>query len=318
MTEQSVLQTFDAGQVAAALPYAALIEALRLGLQEQAHVPPRSVQAVPVGLVATMPVWGVRHGAVKIATVVPGNAAVGLPTIHAQVLIFDGAAGVPVALIDGTELTLRRTAAISALASSYLARPEAASLLIVGTGALAPHLALAHAAVRRLSRITIWGRSRERAESVAAKVSADLPGIDVLATSDPRVAAAQADLISSATSASEPVLRGAWLKPGTHVDLVGSFSPDAREADDEVVRGARIFVDTRIGTMAEAGDLVIPIDSGVLNRDCIIGELADLCRGSISGRTTSAETTVFKAVGTAFADLIAAERVVAGASATPT
>lgn len=313
MTERSVVQTFDGAHVAAALPYAALIEALRSGLQEPAHLPPRTVEAVPAGLVATMPVWGVRHGAVKIATVVPGNAAVGLPTIHAQVLIFDGATGVPVALIDGTELTLRRTAAISALASSCLARPETSSLLIVGTGALAPHLALAHATVRRLSRITIWGRSQERAEGVAARVSTELPGIEVLVASDPRSAAAQADLISCATSAREPVLRGGWLKPGTHVDLVGSFSPDARETDDDVVRGARIFVDTRVGTLAEAGDLVIPIASGVLDRDCVIGELADLCRGSVSGRTTSAETTVFKAVGTAFADLIAAERVVAHA-----
>lgn len=317
MTERSVVQTFNAAQVAAALPYAALIEALRSGLQEPAHLPPRTVEAVPAGLVATMPVWGVRHGAVKIATVVPGNAAVGLPTIHAQVLIFDGATGVPLALFDGTELTLRRTAAISALASSYLARPEASSLLIVGTGALAPHLALAHAAVRHLSRITIWGRSRERAEGVKIGVSAKLPGIEVLVVSDPRSAAAQADLISCATSAREPVLRGAWLMPGTHVDLVGSFSPDARETDDDVVRGARIFVDTRIGTLAEAGDLVIPIASGVLDRHCVVGELADLCRGSASGRTTSAETTVFKAVGTALADLIAAERVVAHAKATP-
>lgn len=317
MTERPVVQTFDAAQVAAALPYATLIEALRSGLQEPAHLPPRTVETVPAGLVATMPVWGVRHGAVKIATVVPGNTAVGLPTIHAQVLIFDGATGVPVALIDGTELTLRRTAAISALASSYLARPEASSLLIVGTGALAPHLALAHAVVRRLSRITIWGRSRERAERVATRVSTELPGIDVLVASDPRSAAAQADLISCATSAKEPVLHGAWLKAGTHVDLVGSFSPDAREADDEVIRGARIFVNTRIGTMAEAGDLVIPINAGVLNRDCVVGELADLCRGLISGRTTSVETTVFKTVGTAFADLIAAERVVARTKATP-
>ena len=317
MTERSLLQTFDAAHVAAALPYAALIEALRSGLQEPAHVPLRTVQAVPVGLVATMPVWGVRHGAVKIATVVPGNAAAGLPTIHAQVLIFDGATGAPVALIAGTELTLRRTAAISALASSFLARPEASRLLIVGTGALAPHLALAHAAVHRLSRITVWGRSRERAEGVAARVADELPGVEVLVASDSRSAAAQADVISCATSAAEPVLRGTWLKPGTHVDLVGSFSPDAREADDDVVRGARIFVDSRIGTLAEAGDLVIPIASGVLNHDCVVGELAELCRGSVSGRTTSVETTVFKAVGAAFADLIAAERVVVSAKVTP-
>jgi alanine dehydrogenase len=308
------LPTFGPRQVADALPYGRLIEALREAFRTEGHALPRTVHEVPGGLVALMPVWAGRTGAVKIATVFPGNPDHGLPTIHAQVLLFDGATGAPLALVDGTEVTLRRTASASALAASYLARPDASTLLVIGTGALAPHMARAHAAVRPIRRIAVWGRTPGRSAATAAQIAANLPGIVVTVAGDLAEAAGEAAMISCATRATEPVLCGAWLSPGTHVDLVGSFSPQARECDDDVVRGARIFVDTLEGALAEAGDLLIPLANGTIQRGEIAGELADLCGGSVQGRTSPQQITVFKSVGAAIEDLIAAEMVLKAAS----
>jgi ornithine cyclodeaminase len=303
------LPTFSARQVADALPFGALVESLRHAFGGESHALPRAVHEVPGGLVALMPVWAGRTGAVKVATVFPDNPGRGLPSIHAQVLLFDGATGAPVALVDGTEVTLRRTAAASALAASYLARPDASTLLVIGTGALAPHMAIAHAAVRPIRRIAVWGRTPGKSAATAARIVAQLPGVVVTAASDLATAAGEAAIISCATRAAEPVLRGAWLSPGAHVDLVGSFSAEARECDDAVVRGARIFVDTLEGALAEAGDVLIPLANGTIGRDEIAGELADLCRGAVAGRTSPLQTTVFKSVGAAIEDLIAAEMV---------
>jgi ornithine cyclodeaminase len=295
------------------LRHAPLIEALRDAFRAEGHALPRAVHEVSGGLIVLMPVWSGRAGAVKIASVFPGNPARGLPTIHAQVLLFDGATGAPLALVDGTEITLRRTAAASALAASYLARPDAATLLVIGTGALAPHMARAHAAVRPIRRVAVWGRTPGRSAATAARISAELPGVVVTVAGDLAKAVGEAAVISCATRASEPVLCGAWLSPGTHVDLVGSFSPQARECDDAVVRGARIFVDTLEGALAEAGDVLIPLANGTIGRDEIVGELADLCRAAVAGRTSEGQTTVFKSVGAAIEDLIAAEMVLKAA-----
>jgi ornithine cyclodeaminase len=235
--------------------------------------------------------------------------------VQAQVLLFDGATGTALALVEGGELTLRRTAAASALAASYLAKIDAASLLVIGTGSLAPHLAAAHAAVRPIRRVRIWGRSPAKAEALARRLRADLPELDIAASSNLAADAAAADIVSCATSAAEPVLLGRWLAPGTHVDLVGNFSRQARECDDDTVRGARIFVDTVEGALAEAGDLLIPLATGAIDRNRIVGELADLCRGEVQGRTAPDEITVFKSVGAAIEDLIAAQLVLQGATA---
>jgi alanine dehydrogenase len=299
-----------ADEVARALPYPALIEALRVAFQQGAQTLPRAVHEVAGGLLVVMPVWGAEMSAVKIASVFPANPAEhGLASVQAQVLLFDAATGRALAVVDGTEVTLRRTAAASALAASYLARPDAKRLLMMGAGALAPHLVAAHAAGRPIDHVEIWGRSPARAEALAATLQSQRPELRVSACQDPCDAAARADIISCATGAAAPILAGRWLKPGTHVDLVGSFSPQAREADDAVLREARIFVDTRLGAMAEAGDLIQPLASGVIGPEQIVGELADLCRGGVEGRTDPAQTTVFKSVGAAIEDLVAARMV---------
>ncbi len=246
-----------------------------------------------------MPAWqpGGLLG-VKIVTVFPDNHLVGLASVQGSYLLMSAETGAPLALIDGRMLTLRRTAAASALAAQYLARKDAKHLLMVGTGELAPHIIEAYRAIRPLTRVTIWGRDPTKAAALAARLGAE-PAPDLEA------AVRQADIISCATLAREPLVQGAWLQPGCHVDLIGGFTPAMREADDEAVRRATVFVDTRAGATKEAGDITQPLANGALSLDGIKAELADLVRGA-PGRTSDSEITLFKSVGTAIEDLAAA------------
>jgi ornithine cyclodeaminase len=220
-------------------------------------------------------------------------------------VLLDGETGEPIAFIDGPALTLRRTAAASALAAKYLARTDCERLLMVGTGALAPHLVEAHASVRPIRNVLVWGRDPEKAARLAHRL--DRRTLKVRPTTDLEGAVRGAHVISCATLATEPLIRGHWLPLGVHLDLVGGFRPTMREADDEVVRRARVFVDTREGALAEAGDLVQPIAAGVLDRDDIAGDLFELCRGTRAGRRYHDQITLFKSVGTALEDLAAAQ-----------
>ncbi|HUG60420.1 MAG TPA: ornithine cyclodeaminase family protein, partial [Methylomirabilota bacterium] len=230
-----------------------------------------------------------------------------------------GETGEPLAVLDGRTLTLARTAAASALAASFLARPDARSMAMIGAGALSPYLIAAHAAVRPIERVAIWNRDGAKAASLAASLHGgvhDGRRIAVTAASSIAEAVADADIVSAATMATEPLIRGADLRPGSHVDLVGGFTPAMREADDDAVRRASVYVDTRVGALAEAGDIVQPIAAGVIGEADIRGDLADLCRGLSTGRADPGEITLFKSVGTALEDLAAAslvyDRVTAG------
>jgi ornithine cyclodeaminase len=162
--------------------------------------------------------------------------------------------------------------------------------------------------------VRIWGRSVAKAEAAADRLRSACPALDIAASRDLAADAAAADIISCATSASEPVLQGRWITPGTHIDLVGGFSPQARECDDDAVRGARIFVDTFEGALAEAGDLLIPMADGVISRTQVLGELTGLCRHDVAGRTSPDDITLFKSVGAAIEDLTAAQMVLARAT----
>jgi ornithine cyclodeaminase len=244
---------------------------------------------------------------VKIVTVFPGNPARHAATVGATYVLLDGATGHPQALIDGEALTLRRTAAASALASSYLSRPESATLLVVGTGALAPYMAAAHAAVRPLVNILVWGRAPEKAHSLAARLAAQR--LPATAVEDLRRGLERADIVTCATTATSPIVRGAEVRPGTHVDLVGAFTPAMREGDDELVARASVFVDTYTGALAEGGDLVQPMQAGLFSPSSVHADLAELCRGEKAGRESAGEITLFKSVGTALEDLAAAALV---------
>ena len=308
------MRIIGANEVEAALDYPVLAERLRQMFRSGCAVPLRHHHTIPNdgGSDATlliMPAWqSGRHIGIKMVTVYPDNAKASLPSVMGTYMLLDGKTGQPQALIDGPSLTLRRTAAASALAARYLAREDCERLLMVGTGALAPHLILAHASVRPICNVLIWGRDPEKAAKLAGRL--DRPDFRVAATTDLEGAARGAHVISCATLSRDPLVQGDWLEPGTHIDLVGGFTPEMRETDDAAMSKARIFVDTREGATKEAGDIVQPLKSGLITEDDIAGDLFELTRGERAGRRFYDQITLFKSVGTALEDLAAAQLVV--------
>ena len=304
------MRVISADELGTALDYASLIEHIREMFSVECTVPVRHHHPIPVEnqpevTLLLMPAW--RTGAfigVKVATIFPGNVARALPSVSATYMVLDGETGVPLALIDGAELTSRRTASASALASSYLSRADSARHLMVGTGALAPHLIRAHAAVRPIESVSIWGRTPEKAERLAESL-ADQP-FAARAVASLEDGVGEADIITCATISTEPLVLGEWLRRGQHLDLVGAYRPDMRESDDEAVRRARVFVDTRGGALKEGGDVVMPIRDGVISAEDVQGDLFELVRGASAARESDDEITLFKSVGTAVTDLAAA------------
>jgi ornithine cyclodeaminase len=291
------------------LETAALVEQLRQAFRAGGTVPPRHhhtirVPGAPDATLLLMPAWQEgRYLGAKVVTVFPGNNARGLASVAGTYVLISGHTGQPLLVIDGSMLTLRRTAAASALAAKYLARQDAQRLLMVGTGALAPHLIMAHATVRPIKEAVIWGRTPEKAERLAHTLSNRY--LKVTATRDLAGAVTAADVISCATLAHEPLIRGEWLKPGQHIDLVGGYTPEMREADDAAIDRARVYIDTQ-AAKAEAGDIVQPLQSGILNEKSIAGDLTELAQGRVHGRSFYNQITLFKSVGTALEDLAAA------------
>lgn len=309
---QTSIPTVSADRVHAALDWLSLVDALRSAFAAGATAPVRSSYPVtPAGdRLLLMPAWDGDGGlGVKIVTVFPGNRERGLASVGALYVLMDGTTGHPVALIDGEALTLRRTAAASALASTYLSRPDSRTLVVVGTGALAPYMAAAHCAVRPIERVLVWGRHADRAERTASALAAQ--GLPAVAIARLDEGLAQADVVSCATTSREPIVRGAHVRAGTHVDLVGAFTPEMRESDDDLVARAEVYVDTYAGALKEAGDLVQPISQGAVARERVRAELAELATGAHAGRRTRDEVTLFKSVGTALEDLAAAKLVAA-------
>ncbi|MBV7408501.1 ornithine cyclodeaminase family protein [Maritimibacter sp. DP1N21-5] len=247
---------------------------------------------------------------VKSFTVFPGNAAKGLPSVQGAMQIFDEATGAPVALVASDVVTYWKTAADSVLGALLLARPDSRHLLVVGTGIVASSLILAYGEMfPKLERITIWGRNPDNAAALAMN-NGNLP-FEVRATSDLAAAAAAADIITSATMAKTPILNGDWLREGTHVDLIGAFKSDMREADDRLLKRGRLFVDSFDTTLAHIGELSIPLAEGTITRDDVLGDFYDLVAGKI-GRVSDRDITVFKNGGGAHLDLMTAMAIVAG------
>ncbi|WP_404405202.1 ornithine cyclodeaminase family protein [Pelagibacterium halotolerans] len=245
---------------------------------------------------------------VKSVTVFGGNPAAGLPSIQGAMLMFEPTHGTLTAIIDSRLVTELKTAADSVLGASLLARPDSETLLIVGAGAVARSLIDAYTALfPSIKRIRIWARRNEQAEALAREVQ--VAGMDIVATADLAEAAGKADIISSATMAREPVLRGAWIKPGTHVDLIGAFKADMREADDALISESALFVDSRDTTIHHIGELMIPIAAGVITADSVRGDLYDLVGGTAPGRQSETEITLFKNGGGAHLDLMIAEYI---------
>lgn len=300
-------------EIDARLNWPDLIAALRESFAAAAiETPPRQVLEIdlPEGGKASLLVMPAFEAGkaigVKVVTFFPDNAAKGKATINAGMLMFDGADGRFSAALDGDAITARRTAAASALAADYLARPDADRLLIVGTGQLALSVAQAHAAVRPYRDVVIWGRSPDKAAQIAAHLRDE--GLPARATEALEPACCEADVISTVTASTTPLIRGAWLKEGAHLDLIGAFKPDMRECDTAAVTQAQVFVDTREGAVL-AGDLATPIREGAFTPAQIMADLTELTQNRHPGRKSAMERTMFKSVGHASEDLAAATLV---------
>jgi ornithine cyclodeaminase/alanine dehydrogenase-like protein (mu-crystallin family) len=304
------LRYFAAAEVEAGLDYPRLIEALDQAFRRGGErMPVRQSYDVGTdeapGHLLTMPAWDRgRMLGVKLVSVFPRNAEQGLGAVSSLYVLLDAVTGQPRALVDGEKLTNRRTAAASALASRYLSRPDSKTLLIVGTGNVAAHLPAAHCAVRPIEQVLVFGRNKQRATALADKLTRQ--GLRAAPVADLPAAVAEADIVSCATTAREPLVMGHYLRPGTHLDLVGAFTPQMRESDDEAVCRARVFVDTYGGALAEAGDLLQPIAAGVFRAENVCGDLHELASGKRAGRGGEEEITLFKSVGAAVEDLAAA------------
>jgi ornithine cyclodeaminase len=308
----------SAAEVDGALDDIALIDRLEAMFKAGCETPLRHHHALPEGMLLLMPAWTARHIGIKLVTVFPGNARRSLPSVLGQYMLLDGRTGQTVALLDGTMLTKRRTACASGLAARYLAPASATRLLMIGAGALAPHLIRVHAKVRPIREVAIWGRRPEAADALARDLADSLPAalgraVTVRAVADRKAAVAEADVISCATLSKEPLVEGDWLREGQHVDLVGAYTPEMRESDDRAVWRARVYVDTRAGALKEGGDIVQPLRNGTIDEDDVIADLFELARGEQTGRLPgdTASITLFKSVGTALEDLAAAELAVA-------
>jgi len=256
-----------------------------------------------------LPAWQFdRHMGIKLVGVFPGNDAKGLASIQGLYVLFDGRNGLPLAAIDGAAITLWKTAANSALAATYLARGGASTLLMVGSGALAPYLARAHCAVRSIAHVMVWNRTAATAMRMAAALAR--PGLTAEAVDDLAAAMQRADIVSCATMATAPVIKGAWLRPGIHLDLVGGYRPDMREADDEAIRRARVFIDAWFTAGDHCGDISQPLAAGILRKEAVT-DTFQLARGERPGRQSDEEITLFKSGGGGHEDLGTAQHILA-------
>ena len=304
------MRIVDAAEVRSVLSFPLLVAAL-----EAAHRRPKmEVQDDMLGNEQAL--YFTRHAvdrgrymASKLITSFPANLAGGkLPAVQAMCVLFDGNDGRPLAVIDGTEVTYWRTAANSALGAKLLAPPDAATLLIVGAGQMSRWLARSHTAVRpSIKRVLIWNRTAARAAEVAADLSGE--GIAAEATTDLDAAVRTADIVSACTRSHAPLIKGRDLRPGMHLDLVGGYTPETREADDEAARRSLVFVDRREAAFAGVGDILQPIAAGAIREVDVLGDLYDLVGGTVAGRRSPSDITFFKNAGGGHLDLMTCEVV---------
>lgn len=292
------------------LPFSALLPALERMFIDGCQVPLRHNHAIPgstaddSGILLLMPAWqtGQRLG-VKTVSIFPGNHRKGLPGLHSVYILYDASTGQPLAVLDGDTITSRRTAAASALAARWLSRPDAQKLLVVGTGRVASLLPHAYRCVRDIQTVEVWNRNPASAHALVERLRTQ--GIAAQHAPDLEAAVRRADIVSCATLATAPLIQGAWLQPGTHLDLIGSFTPAMREADGDCLRKSSVFVDTT-EALLKAGDLLGAIDEGAWAKDQLAATLEQLCRSEHTGRRNAEEITLFKSVGSALEDLAAA------------
>ena len=316
--DRDQLPYLDAAEVTRLTPWPALIEAIREAFRGGGVSPERHHHTIPGNdrediTLLLMPAWN-RAGSfgVKLASIAPSNAATGQPTLHGVYVLFAADTGVPLAVLDAGSLTARRTAAASALASQCLSRAASSTLLVIGTGRVARQLIAAHCSVRPITEVRVWGRNPERAEEAIAEIN-DQVDADCHVVESIEKGAQGADIVSSAIPTEEPLLYGHFVGPGTHVDLVGAYTPAMCEADPEVIALAgQVFIDTMEGATTEAGDLLQAAEIGAFSFDDVAGDMYRMAAADGSLRNNTDEVTVFKSVGAALEDLAAAELCMRG------
>ncbi|MCF6322109.1 MAG: ornithine cyclodeaminase family protein [Rhizobiaceae bacterium] len=312
------MRFISADQIAKSLDFPDFIEALREGFRSSFVAPVRHHHEIvhadqANSTMLLMPAWTdfaaqghskSGYSGVKIVNVSPDNVRLGKASVQAVYLLSAGDSGEPVALIDGQALTFWRTSAASALASDYLSNKDSKRLLMVGSGALAPWLINAHRTVRPIEEVMVWNRNEAGAVRLVEQLLAE--GINAHIVSNLQEGVEACDIVSAATLSREPLIKGAWLKPETHVDLVGAFTPQMRESDDEAVISASIFVDTMEGALSEPGDILQPLENGSISKKDILADLFDLTRSKHKGRTSKDQITLFKSTGASLEDLVGA------------
>jgi alanine dehydrogenase len=311
------MRHFDQAELDKSLTFPKLIESLRSAFAGNWTTPMRHHHGMPgvdhngaevENALLLMPSWtgpgAENFVGVKLVAVYPNNGQIDLPSIHGLYYLIDGNTGQPLATMDGARMTVWRTAAASALASTYLSRPESSTLTMIGTGALSPFMIRAHLAVRPITEVFLWNHNIRRAHELAEELRDQ--GLPVTSHPDLVTAVGKSDIVCAATLTTTPLIFGKWVKPGTHIDTVGAFTPTMRETDDELVQLASLFCDTRTGALKEGGDLAIPISQGVISSNDILADLHELTRDAHPGRTSPEEITYFKSVGTALEDLAGA------------
>lgn len=308
------MQVIDKHQVHQTLNFKLLIEALNEGFAEKHTMPARQVFELEPGdpshnAFAVLPAWNEQVIGVKAFTYFPENSQQGFESLYSKIMLFKRKTGEPMALVDGTSITLWRTACVSALASRYLSRSDASKLLFIGTGNLAPYMIAAHMSVRPISQVNIWGRDIKKAKELASSMQEKYSDVNFDIVDDIQSYAENADIISCATGSPTPLVYGNWLKPGCHVDLIGNHNADKRECDSEAIIRSQVFVDSQKNVLNEAGELLLPIAEGVIDKKHVKAELSELASGILPGRKKADDITLFKSVGTALSDLITANLV---------
>lgn len=306
------MQTIDQQEVARHSAYGPLIASLAHGLLDPIESPARGHfnPNHDASTVLVMSAWKPRGVmGVKIVAIWPENNAKGKPAVSGTYVLLSCEDGSTLAVMDGTELTLRRTAAVAALGAQKLAHSNSQRLAILGTGALSVHLALAHHSVFDLTETVIWGRDLGKAQAVVTVLAQH--GVAAVASTDLQATLARCDIAAAATTATTPFIRSEWVLPGTHLGLVGAFTADMAEAEPQLMPKARIFVDTREGVLQKGGEVLQALRAGLITEGDIRAELKELLASPapVAGRVSDQDITIFKSVGFASQDLIAAEHV---------
>ncbi|MCF6434017.1 ornithine cyclodeaminase family protein [Pseudoalteromonas sp. MMG022] len=297
-------------QVHQTLSFESVIDELQKGFAKPAGTPPRNVYSLTessADAFAVLPAWNDEYIGVKAFTYFPNNASNGYESLYSKIILFERAHGVPLALVDGTSVTLWRTASVSALASKYLSRTNAKHLVFFGTGNLAPYMIKAHLAVRDLNQVTVIARNTNKAAQLIDELRPLYPNVKFAIGTSNQSTIANADIVSCATGSHTPLFEGSWLKEGAHVDLIGNHHADCSECDITTITRGSVFVDSKVNVLKEAGELLIPMEQGLFTKSDVIAQLSEM--HDMTWQRQNEEITVFKSVGMALSDLITASLV---------